>query len=379
MDLLRSILVVDSSKRATIAQIAAHPWMNKRYDTAIDNEMPRRKPLQLPIDRKIVEGMHGFGLGSVDEIEKKLEGIIETSEYQEAARVIESTPRTYQIKHVAQQQNKWRLKEQPPKRVIVPSNDDPQSQPAMYDPLISIYYLVKERQLVYREDLIHANEELVPDLGVSEKPTPIITNTDTSGSEGDKKTTKTEASGDDAANNHIKFTTSTKADDGVPPSSPPSTDSKNERRASKRLSNLFQSKRASWDSKRHSTDVLARQSASRVTKGNQDDDQAKKAANTLPVLPTPTVSQSTPVNRNILQKNVSNIGRRLTFKSKSKPKLAEQPVKDSKLSTDQTKASDHTARTADKPSSTKSPTRSSSSVSFRREGGFAGKHLRKAD
>ncbi|KAM3579861.1 Serine/threonine-protein kinase [Umbelopsis sp. WA50703] len=371
VDLLKSILVVDSAKRATVAQVAAHPWMNKRYETAIENELPKRKPLQLPIDGRIVEGMHGFGLGSVEEIQKKLENVIESSEYQDAAQVIQNTPQTYQIKYVPQQQNKWRLKEQAPKRVIVPSNDDPQSQPAMYDPLISIYYLVKERQLVYREDLIHAHETLVPDLGVSEKPTPIITNTETSESE--KKTLKKEADGDDAANNHIKFTKSTKVDDGVPPNAQTTSDTKNERRTSKRLSSLFQGKRASWDSKKHPTDVSPRQSASRVAKsGSQDDEQKEKVPDRpQPMPPTPTASQSTPVKRT-LQQNVSNIGRRLTFKSKSRTKLTETPAKESKLSNDVTTANGQAAKSAAKPSTTRPPKRASSPVSLKKEGGLAG-------
>lgn len=338
VDLLKTILVVDSSKRATIPQIAAHPWLNKRYEQPINNELPRREPLTVPVDMTVVEGMHGFGLGDPHDIKQRLEAIIETSEYQQAAKAIQEISQTYRIENIPQPQNKWRLKDNPPKKVIVASKDDPLSQPAMYEPLISIYYLVKERQEKNNKSLVHAHDITVPELSIAEKPLSIIMNSsEVSGSEtsgsGKMATPLVESNPSSSrknsplASNHITFTSSTKVHDAENTGAIASTtaEPKSEKRASKRLSALFQSKRFSKDLKNTPTPDLPA-SGNRAasfenlapigtpSSNHASTGSSSTASRQQPIL---TASLSTPVRKTTFQQNVNNLGRRLTFKPKS--------------------------------------------------------------
>jgi hypothetical protein len=118
--------------------------MNKGYEEPIQNYLPHRQPLET-IDPEIVKGMHGFGLGSPEEIEEKLQTIISSPAYQNAALKIDQN---YQKKANNDQslanKPRWRRTLSTRKKTV--AQDDFQSLPAMYDPLVSIYYLVKERR-----------------------------------------------------------------------------------------------------------------------------------------------------------------------------------------------------------------------------------------
>ncbi|KAF7730801.1 serine/threonine-protein kinase KIN2 [Apophysomyces ossiformis] len=140
VDLLSHILVVDPKRRETLTYVRNHPWINKGYDEPVTNHLPHRRPLQ-HIDMDIVEGMRGFGLGDARTIHDKLVRIISSPEYQEAAAQIDHN---YQTTLQGQQTgSRWR---RGPVKNACSRQDDPQSLPAMYDPLVSIYYLVKERK-----------------------------------------------------------------------------------------------------------------------------------------------------------------------------------------------------------------------------------------
>lgn len=336
VDLLKSILVVDSKKRATIAQIAAHPWMNKRYEIPISNELPRRSPLTVPVDIHTVEGMHGFGLGESEDIKDRLEAIIATPDYQAAATFIHDTSETYRMENIPQQQNRWRLKENPPKKVIVVANDDPLSQPAMYDPLLSIYYLVKERQERNRGDLMSANDAAVPELSIAENPKPIIINNENSDNE--KRFSKEEkkpASSKQSplVSNHNKSTSSTKPQDAEAVGSPrssTSTPNNAEKRTSRRLSALFQTKRFSKNIREQPSDNSVPlnnvSSSDNLSKHLRSDRNSKTPPAPPSRFPTPTGSLSTPIKRSTFQQNVNTLGRRLTFKPKpNKEAVAEPP------------------------------------------------------
>lgn len=144
IDLLNKIFVVDPARRITLSAIKQHPWMNKGYEEPIHNYLPRRKPIE-SIDMEIVKGMHGFGLGRPEEIKEKLEKIITSTDYVSAALEIDQN---YMNKESNDQQlanrPRWRRSLSTRKRTV--AQDDFRSLPAMYDPLVSIYYLVKERK-----------------------------------------------------------------------------------------------------------------------------------------------------------------------------------------------------------------------------------------
>ncbi|KAK4514892.1 Squalene epoxidase [Mucor velutinosus] len=144
LDLLSKIFVVDPSRRITLSAIQSHPWMNKGYEEPIRNYLPHRQPLE-HIDMDIVNGMDGFGLGSPQEIAEKLQKIISSAAYQTAALKIDQN---FQ-KKVSDDQSlaskpRWRRTLSTRKKTVM--QDDFQSLPAMYDPLVSIYHLVKERR-----------------------------------------------------------------------------------------------------------------------------------------------------------------------------------------------------------------------------------------
>ncbi|KAG0166942.1 serine/threonine-protein kinase KIN2 [Apophysomyces sp. BC1034] len=141
VDLLTKLFVVDPKKRATLSAIRSHPWMNKSYDELVENHLPRRQPLQT-IDMDIVEGMHGFGMGKPAQIRQRLEKIVASEDYQQAAATIENN---YQ-QQLGQNGNRSRWRRSWTNRAKSPVYDDPQTLPAMYDPFVSIYYLVKEKK-----------------------------------------------------------------------------------------------------------------------------------------------------------------------------------------------------------------------------------------
>ncbi|KAI8342747.1 kinase-like domain-containing protein, partial [Chlamydoabsidia padenii] len=130
LDLLRRIFVPDPNQRIYLADILLHPWMNLDLPP-IQNYLPARQPLSLPLDQHIIKQMsHGMNLGSEEEISNKLNVIVQSPVYRDAATLV----REHQTKPLSSDLT------QPP------FYDDPQSIPAAYHPLTSVYHLTVERQ-----------------------------------------------------------------------------------------------------------------------------------------------------------------------------------------------------------------------------------------
>lgn len=134
-DLLSRIFITDPTKRIIMTDIVHHPWINK--DSApINNHMPSRKPLTLPLNPKVIERMsQGFNLGTPEEIERRLTLIIQSPVYHNA------------IKHISDCHSRRTLT---PPLTYNEINfgvvyDDPQSVPAAYHPFLSLYYLAAEK------------------------------------------------------------------------------------------------------------------------------------------------------------------------------------------------------------------------------------------
>ncbi|KAG0173442.1 serine/threonine-protein kinase KIN2 [Apophysomyces sp. BC1034] len=139
--LLSRMLVTNPNHRATVSEIIVHPWMNRGYDNPVDNHLPDRAPLTLPVDPDVIRGMTGFEFGTEAEIRQQLEAIIVSEEYQKAAKKLaELSVESHRNHHT-------RFGHSPfaDKKSFTMPNDDPQSIPTAYHPLVSIYYLVKER------------------------------------------------------------------------------------------------------------------------------------------------------------------------------------------------------------------------------------------
>ncbi|KAI9259868.1 kinase-like domain-containing protein [Sporodiniella umbellata] len=138
IDLLSKILVVNPAKRGTMSFVINHPWINRGYDDMISNHLPHRHPLH-DIDQQVVQGMQGFGLGTPERIAYKLQRIIQSPEYQFAAQLIDQN-----YPHPEKNDTRWRRSVK--RQTRAKEEDDPQTLPAVYNPLVSIYYLVQERR-----------------------------------------------------------------------------------------------------------------------------------------------------------------------------------------------------------------------------------------
>ncbi|KAI9365664.1 hypothetical protein BD770DRAFT_468500 [Pilaira anomala] len=151
--ILSRMLVTNPAHRATVSEIIIHPWINKGYDGPVDNYLPDRIPLTLPLDMEVIRGMTGFEFGTENEIRDKLQEIITSNEYQRAAKILldrtAETHRNHRHSHLVS-----RFSPHSNRKSFILPNEDPQSIPAAYHPLVSIYYLVKER--LERESRLNA-------------------------------------------------------------------------------------------------------------------------------------------------------------------------------------------------------------------------------
>ena len=117
--------------------------MNKGHDESILNHIPHRQALD-SIDMDIVAGMGGFGFGEPKDIYTKLESLIANSEYRNAASQVDHNYQQNLLNQGYSSKPRWRRSLRSKRTSHI--QDDPQSLPAMYEPLVSIYYLAKEKK-----------------------------------------------------------------------------------------------------------------------------------------------------------------------------------------------------------------------------------------
>ncbi|THW20812.1 Pkinase-domain-containing protein [Aureobasidium pullulans] len=152
-NLIARMLVTDPSQRATLAEIMAHPWMTKGFGGPPENYLPPRKPLQLPLDPRVLQKMDGFDFGSAEYIEQQLTKIIQSEEYQKAVVATEKRNQS----GISDSQNKQggmfdfykRRKSTTSRDTLTgPSSEAVQlgTDPLnAYNPLLSVYFLAKEK------------------------------------------------------------------------------------------------------------------------------------------------------------------------------------------------------------------------------------------
>lgn len=162
------MLVTNPSHRATVSEIVMHPWMNKGYDAPVNNFLPSRTPLTLPLDMDVVRAMTGFEFGTAEEIKEKLEAIVNSDSYQKAAKALMIASNQYQ-EHLERQQKHSAINRRMTSSFVIP-NDDPQSIPAAYEPLVSIYYLAKEKMERDRNSTEKPGTVYSEWLGAQERP-----------------------------------------------------------------------------------------------------------------------------------------------------------------------------------------------------------------
>ncbi|KAH8697354.1 hypothetical protein BGW36DRAFT_397097 [Talaromyces proteolyticus] len=149
--IISRMLVTDPKQRASLAEIMNHPWMTKGFNGAPENYLPTREPLQLPLDPEVVEKMTGFDFGPPEYITAQLTKTLESDDYQNALKTFtrEQTIPTpggdkkrgvfdfYRRRNSASRDTLSN-----PSVEAVQLGSDPLNA---YSPLISVYFLVREK------------------------------------------------------------------------------------------------------------------------------------------------------------------------------------------------------------------------------------------
>jgi serine/threonine protein kinase KIN1/2 len=149
------MLVTDPRQRASVQEIMNHPWMIKGFGSPPENYLPTREPLQLPLDPAVIQAMTGFDFGPPEVIQSQLTEVIDSQDYQKAIRLAvheresQGPPRDPEKKRGFGFDFYKRRNSNSRDTLTTPSTEglalgsDPVNA---YHPLISVYYLVREKQ-----------------------------------------------------------------------------------------------------------------------------------------------------------------------------------------------------------------------------------------
>lgn len=152
-NLISRMLVTDPKQRATLGEIMNHPWITKGFNASPENYLPHREPVQLPLDPDVIEKMTGFDFGPAEFITHELTKVINSEEYQMAVRL---NAQEQSISGMGNEKKRG-VFDFYKRRSSVTSKDTLQNLSAetvqlgsdpvnAFSPLISIYYLVREKQ-----------------------------------------------------------------------------------------------------------------------------------------------------------------------------------------------------------------------------------------
>lgn len=76
------MLVTDPANRATLAEVIASPWLNKGFETPTDSYLVPREPLRSEeLDPEVLRGMAGFEFGSEDNIRQRMTELLTSDTY----------------------------------------------------------------------------------------------------------------------------------------------------------------------------------------------------------------------------------------------------------------------------------------------------------
>jgi hypothetical protein len=148
------MLVTDPKQRASLQEIMNHPWMTKGFSGPPENYLPQREPLQLPLDPDVINAMTGFDFGLPELINAQLTEIIQSEEYQRAVK-LSIRDRENHIPKDAEKKGRFgfdfykrRSSQNSRDTLTTPSTEGLQlgNDPLnAFHPLISVYYLVREK------------------------------------------------------------------------------------------------------------------------------------------------------------------------------------------------------------------------------------------
>ncbi|KAG4304756.1 hypothetical protein PORY_001809 [Pneumocystis oryctolagi] len=158
--LLSRMLVTTPSQRATLSEVLNHPWMTRGYDCPPENYLPSRFPITVPLDMEIIRKMTVFEFGSEQTIHAKLNSIIGSEGYRKLVKTYyNQSSDTHVLSLLADKKKtffdfyKRRLSNTSYNAISTPTTENAIQSPSKakpiyvdaYHPLISIYYLVKEK------------------------------------------------------------------------------------------------------------------------------------------------------------------------------------------------------------------------------------------
>ncbi|PGH11099.1 CAMK/CAMKL/KIN1 protein kinase [Polytolypa hystricis UAMH7299] len=150
--IISRMLVTDPKQRASLQEILNHPWMMKGYSGPPENYLPQREPLQLPLDQEIVRRMTGFDFGPPEYINAQLTKIIESEDYQNAVRMsLKDHPTPNPMNEKKRGVFDFYKRRNSASRDTL-SNPSVEQLYATtdalnaYHPLVSVYYLVREKR-----------------------------------------------------------------------------------------------------------------------------------------------------------------------------------------------------------------------------------------
>lgn len=155
-----------------------HPWITKGFNAPPENYLPHREPLTLPLDQEVVDKMTGFDFGTSEYITRELTKVLSSEEYQAAVRLNAREPAQTSLGS----ERKRGVFDFYKRRSSVISGTTLQSLSAeavqlgtdpinAFSPLISIYYLVREKQ--ERERIESNPGALSMPISPNEKPIKI--------------------------------------------------------------------------------------------------------------------------------------------------------------------------------------------------------------
>jgi hypothetical protein len=85
--LLSRMLVTNPLARAPLSEVLSHPWMCRGFNGPPDPHLLHREPLRVEeLDPQVIRSMNGFEFGTEEEIERKLVTILESEAYQRAVQ-----------------------------------------------------------------------------------------------------------------------------------------------------------------------------------------------------------------------------------------------------------------------------------------------------
>ena len=147
------MLVTDPRQRASLSEILNHPWITKGFNSPPENYLPAREPLQLPLDPQIIEKMHGFDFGDPDFIERELTKVLASEDYHNALR---NNAREHAVHAMSSEKKRgvfdfYKRRNSVTSREALPNTSSDAVQLGLdptnaFSPLISIYYLVREKR-----------------------------------------------------------------------------------------------------------------------------------------------------------------------------------------------------------------------------------------